>query len=210
MEKFTRLEGIAVPMPRDNIDTDAVIPVPWMKSIAPDYHRALFANWRWTNGDGVTEIPDFILNREPFRHARILVAGNNFGCGSSREAAVWALLGFGMRCVIAPSFGDIFYENSFKNGLFPLVAPDSLVKRIAGLLEAGEGGCRMTVDLTTKAVTLPSGDIVAFEINAGRRTTLLEGLDEIGITLRDIAAIEAFQRRDRAEHPWIYNPALNG
>ena len=128
MEKFIRLEGVAAPMPRDNVDTDAVIPIPWMKSVKPDYARALFANWRWKDGDGVTEIEGFLLNREPFRQAVILVAGDNFGCGSSREHAVWALAGFGIRCVIATSFGDIFFENCFKNGVLPLVLPAPRVK----------------------------------------------------------------------------------
>jgi 3-isopropylmalate/(R)-2-methylmalate dehydratase small subunit len=210
MKKFIRLEGIAVPLPRDNIDTDAIIPVPWMKSITPDFRRALFANWRWHGGDGVTEVGSFILNREPFRHARIVVGGSNFGCGSSREAAVWALLGFGIRCVIAPSFGDIFYENSFKNGLFPLILPEKLVSRIAELLEAGRHGYQMVVDFEAKTVTLPDGEVVPFEIDAGRRTILLEGLDEIGMTLRDISAIEEFQRRDRELHPWVYFTALDG
>jgi 3-isopropylmalate/(R)-2-methylmalate dehydratase small subunit len=210
MEKFIRLEGIAAPLPRDNIDTDAIIPVPWMKSITPDFHRALFANWRWQGGDGVTEVSSFILNREPFRHARILVGGNNFGCGSSREAAVWALLGFGIRCVIAPSFGDIFYENSFKNGLFPLILPEPLVRRLAEFLAAGKHGCQVVVDLEAKTVALPDGAVIPFEIDAGRRTILLEGLDEIGVTLRDISAIEEFQRRDRELHPWVYLPALDG
>lgn len=209
MEPFIRLAGVAAPLPRDNVDTDAVIPVPWMKSVTPDYARALFANWRWQGGDGVTPLDNFVLNREPYRHARILVAGANFGCGSSREAAVWALLGFGIRCVIAPSFGDIFYENSFKNALLPLVLPEDEVKALLDLLASGAGGCRMEVDLEAQTVTCPDGKVVSFTIDPGRREALLGGLDEIGVTLRDQEAIDAFQRRDRVERPWIYEPPLN-
>lgn len=209
MEKFTRLEGVAAPLRRDNVDTDAVIPVPWLKSIAPDYPRSLFANWRWQDGDGETELPDFVLNREPFRRACILVAGANFGCGSSREAAVWALTGFGIRCVIAPSFGDIFYENSFKNGLLPLVLPDDRVRHALDLLEGGTGSCRMTIDLENRAVTLPDGKTIPFMIDAGRREALLQGLDEIGATLLALDSINAFEQRDRGIRPWIYEPPLN-
>ena len=209
MEKFIRLEGVAAPMPRDNVDTDAVIPIPWMKSLAPDYARALFAAWRWKDGDGVTELGDFVLNREPFRRARVLVAGSNFACGSSREHAVWALTGFGIRCVIAPSFGDIFFDNSFKNGLLPLILPATQVKRALALLGEGAGGCRMTVDLEAQAVTFPDGEVVPFTIDAGRRRTLLLGLDEIGQSLLDMDSIDAFEQRDRQERPWIYQPPLN-
>lgn len=209
MEKFLRLEGVAAPLPRDNVDTDAVIPVPWMKSVAPDYARALFANWRWQDGDGVTELRAFVLNQEPFRHACILVAGSNFGCGSSREAAVWALLGFGIRCVIAPSFGDIFYENSFKNGLLPLTLPPEKVQRALALLGAGEGGCRIAIDLEAQTVAFPDREVVPFAIDAGRRGTLLRGQDEIGETLLALERIDAFEQRDREERPWIYDPPLN-
>jgi 3-isopropylmalate/(R)-2-methylmalate dehydratase small subunit len=209
VDPFTRLVGVAAPLPRDNVDTDAVIPVPWMKSVTPDYARALFANWRWQGGDGVTQLDEFVLNREPFRSARILVAGANFGCGSSREAAVWALLGFGIRCVIAPSFGDIFYENSFKNALLPLVLPEDEVKSMLDVLASGAGGCRMEVNLEAQSVTRSDGKVVPFAIDAGRRAALLSGLDEIGVTLRDRDAIDAFQRHDRVERPWIYDPPLN-
>jgi 3-isopropylmalate/(R)-2-methylmalate dehydratase small subunit len=209
MEKFIRLEGIAAPMPRDNIDTDAVIPVPWMKSIRPDYARALFANWRWKDSDGVTEVEGFVLNRAPFRHASILVAGDNFGCGSSREAAVWALSGFGIRCVLASSFGDIFYENSFKNGLLPLVQSTDSLARLHAQLAQGVGGCRMTVDLVAQTMTQPDGTTLPFTIDAGRRQALLAGLDEIGETLLEVQQIAAFEARDRVARPWIYDPPLD-
>jgi 3-isopropylmalate/(R)-2-methylmalate dehydratase small subunit len=209
MEPFTRTEGIAAPLLRDNIDTDAVIPVPWMKSVQPDFARALFANWRWRNGDGVTEVAGFVLNREPFRAAKILVAGANFGCGSSREHAVWALLGFGIRCVLAPSFGDIFYENAFKNGLLPVALPREAMAQIADAVERQEGGCRMAVDLEARRIEFGGAQSLEFTIDEGRRTALLAGLDEIGMTLRDAEAIAAFQQRDREDRPWIYEPALN-
>jgi 3-isopropylmalate/(R)-2-methylmalate dehydratase small subunit len=209
MEPFNRLRGIAAPLRRDDIDTDAVIPVPWMKSTTPDYRRALFANWRFENGDGVTEIPSFVLNRVPFRDAAVLVAGSNFGCGSSREAAVWALHGFGIRCVIAPSFSDIFFENCFKNGFLPLALPGEEVGRLLQLLEAGEQGHVVEVDLPTQIVTYPGGRAVPFAIDSGRKAGLLSGLDEIGRTLAHESAIDAFVTRDRELRPWIYDPPLN-
>ena len=209
MTPFISVSGVAAPLPRSDVDTDAVIPVPWMKAIAPDYARALFANWRWQDGDGITERPEFILNQVPFREAKILVAGSNFGCGSSREAAVWALLGFGIRCVIAPSFGDIFYDNAYKNGLLPLVMPEIQVNALLVSLAARNGDARMTVDLESQSVTAPDGSLIAFAIDPSRRKALLGGLDEIGMTLTHAEAILAFQARDRLLRPWIYDPPLD-
>src|SRR4051794_25731301 len=128
MQKFTRLQGIAAPMPESNIDTDAIIPARFMRSPSTDFGKALFANFRY--GEGGAERPDFVLNQDPFRKSSILVAGTNFGCGSSREAAVWALMRFGIRCVIADSYGEIFYENCFKNGLLPVILPAEECSRI--------------------------------------------------------------------------------
>jgi len=209
MTPFVQVSGIAAPLPRADVGTDSVIPVPWMKAIEPDYARALFANWRWKDGDGVTELPDFVLNRSPYREACILVAGSNFGCGSSREAAVWALLGFGIRCVIAPSFGDIFHENSYKNGLLPLALPEAQVQELLASLAYGAGGSRMTVDLEAQQITSPDGRIIPFNIDASRRAALIAGLDEVGVTLTQRDAIAAFQARDRQLRPWIYDPPLN-
>jgi 3-isopropylmalate/(R)-2-methylmalate dehydratase small subunit len=209
MKPFTQVSGVAAPLPRADVDTDAVIPVPWMKAIEPDYAKALFANWRWKDGDGINEIPEFVLNRPPFREACILVAGTNFGCGSSREAAVWALLGFGIRCVIAPSFGDIFHENSYKNGLLPLVLPEAQVEALLKALAQGVGGSRMKVDLEAQVVTAPDGSKRDFKIDASRRSALLAGLDEVGVTLAQRDAIAAFQARDRELRPWIYQPPLD-
>jgi 3-isopropylmalate/(R)-2-methylmalate dehydratase small subunit len=209
MDPFQRLRGIAAPLPQDDVNTDAVIPVPWMKSTKPDYRRALFANWRYQNGDGLTEIPGFVLNRMPFRNAKVLVAGSNFGCGSSREAAVWALQGFGIRCVIAPSFGDILFENCFKNGFLPLVLTQDDVKYLLHELEAGEHGHLVDIDLPTQLVAFPDGRAVPFAIDGGRKAALLSGLDEIGRTLTHEGAIDAFRARDRGLRPWIYDPPLN-
>lgn len=209
MTPFITVSGVAAPLARSDVDTDAVIPVPWMKAIEPDYAKALFANWRWKDGDGITEIPDFVLNQPPFRKACILVAGINFGCGSSREAAVWALQGFGIRCVIAPSFGDIFHDNAYKNGLLPLVLPEPQVGALLAALDQRVGGARMTVDLQTQTLTTPDGTALTFSIDPSRRAALLAGLDEVGVTLTHRDAIAAFQSRDRAQRPWIYDPPLD-
>lgn len=209
MEKVTRVAGVAAPMMVDNIDTDAIIPVPWMTKADVDFGQALFANWRYEDEAGAVDRPDFILNREPFRGARILVAGTNFGCGSSREHAVWALLGFGIRSVIAPSFSDIFYENSCKNGLLAVSLRADAVAEIGSMLERGDAGLEMTVDLEACTVNGPDAQTRPFEIDPARRAALLEGLDEIGMTLKDADAIAAFQARDRDSRPWIYQAGFN-
>lgn len=209
MEKVTRVAGVAAPMMVDNIDTDAIIPVPWMTKADVDFGQALFANWRYEDEAGAVDRPDFILNRERFRGARILVAGTNFGCGSSREHAVWALLGFGIRSVIAPSFSDIFYENSCKNGLLAVSLRAGAVAEIGSMLERGDAGLEMTVDLEACTVNGPDAQMRPFEIDPARRAALLEGLDEIGMTLKDADAIAAFQARDRDSRPWIYQAGFN-
>jgi 3-isopropylmalate/(R)-2-methylmalate dehydratase small subunit len=209
MEKVTRIAGVAAPMMMDNVDTDAIIPVPWMTKADVDFGRALFANWRYQDEAGTRERPDFILNRAPFRHARILVAGANFACGSSREHAVWALMGFGIRSVIAPSFSDIFAGNAFKNGLLAVSLPAETVKALGRTLEGGQAGCEMAVDLDACKITAPGGETIAFDIDPARRAALLEGLDEIGMTLKRGDAISAFQSRDREARPWIYQAGFN-
>jgi 3-isopropylmalate/(R)-2-methylmalate dehydratase small subunit len=210
MEKVSRVTGIAASLMMDNIDTDAIIPVPWLTNADVDFGRALFANWRYRDKQGEHEHDDFVLNREPFRRTRILVAGANFGCGSSREHAVWALLGFGIRSVIASSFSDIFYENSFKNGLLAVPLASEQVGAIAREIEGGTSGLEMTVDLENRTITTPTGSTISFPIDAARRTALLEGLDEIGMTLKETDAIAAFQARDRQSRPWIYEANFNG
>lgn len=206
MEKVTRIAGIAVPLPIDDIDTDALAPTALVTRADVDYGRALLGLRRYADPQGTREQADFILNREPFRRARILVAGANFGCGSSREHAVWALVGFGIRSVVAVGFSDIFYENAFKNGLLAVSLPRATVDAICCELQ---GHPEMEVDLESCTVVTPAGTVVPFQIDPARRTALLEGLDEIGLTLKDIGAVDAFQARDRATRPWIYDLDLH-
>ena len=201
MEPFRTLTGVAAPLRMINVDTDRIIPKQFLKTIRRTGLGAhLFNDLRYTP-DGA-EIADFVLNREPWRRARILIAGDNFGCGSSREHAPWALLDFGIRCVIAPSFADIFYNNCFKNGILPVSLPEAAV---ASLLEQAEAGdnARVTVDLENETVTAPDGERIAFEIDPFRRRCLLEGLDDIGLTLRKAAASDAFEAERRARQHWL-------
>lgn len=202
MEKFTRLTGIAASLLQANIDTDAIIPSAALRSIGSDWGKSLFGGWRYDAAGG--EVADFVLNRAPFRQSRILVAGANFGCGSSREAAVWALQGFGIGCVIAPSFSDIFFENAFKNGLLAVVLPEAELRRLSTLLAAANDPT-LTVDLETCRIVTPQGQAIPFAISPARRAALLEGLDEIGQTLRHEAEIAAFQAEDAAARPWIHS-----
>jgi 3-isopropylmalate/(R)-2-methylmalate dehydratase small subunit len=201
MEKFTILRGIAAPMVMTNIDTDAIIPSQWVSDMKADLGEKLFADWRY-EPDG-TEKPDFVLNQPRYRKSRILVAGKNFGCGSSREMAVWALMRFGIKCVIAPSFSDIFTENSFQNGLLPVVLLEERVDAIA-IMIANVNLAEITVDLEQKRVELPDHTQVTFSISDERRTSMLEGLDELGQLLRYKRQVDAFQESDRAERVWIY------
>ena len=201
MEKFTIVRGIAAPLLIPNITTDALSPTAAGKTTSIDLGAMLFANWRY-DLDG-RELPDFILNRAPFREAKILVAGANFGCGSSRERAVWALQKFGIRCVIAPSFADIFRDNAFQNGLLPVALPANECAALGkALTQAQEPS--VTVDLERCLVTDPQGRVLPFEVPAERRTALLEGLEEIDVILRMEADIDAFEMRDRQARPWIY------
>ena len=206
MEKFTSLTGTAVPLMQPNIDTDAITPGRFltmtMAAGKASFGAALFADWRF-DADGVPK-PDFVLNDPAYDGAVILVAGDNFGCGSSREHAVWALGAYGIRCVIAPSFGEIFYNNCFVNGLLPVVLDAERVQGIASQLSSGAGGRAMTVDLMALTVTPPDGFEVPFAVDAGRREALLEGLDAIGMTLKLSDEIAAFQAADRVKRPWIY------
>jgi 3-isopropylmalate/(R)-2-methylmalate dehydratase small subunit len=199
---FLRFQGIAAPLPLANINTDAIIPSAFLRSESADLARGLFARWRFDETGA--ERPDFVLNRAPFRRASILLTGENFGCGSSREAAVWALQRFGILCVAAPSFADIFYENAFRNGLLPaIVAPDRLAA-LVGAAEADPESARIDVDLARQTL-VPSGRApVGFCVPAFRREALLRGEDEIATTLREAARIEAFVTTDRARRGWAY------
>ena len=201
MDKFTSLSGIAVPMPDHNIDTDRIIPARFLKTIKRTGLGAnLFNDVRYRD-DG-SEEPDFILNRPAYRSSEILVAGDNFGCGSSREHAPWALKDFGIRCVISTSFADIFFNNSAKNGLLLItVTPE---QRDALLDDAAKGGnARMTVDLENQKIVRPDGEEISFEIDPFRKHCLLEGLDDIGITLQSETAISAFEEKRRQAMPWL-------
>jgi len=202
MEKFTRVSGVAAPFPQANIDTDAIIPAQWLRSVSADLGKGLFGGWRY-DGQG-RERPDFILNQSRYREAKIIVGGPNFGCGSSREGAVWALQGFGIRCVVAPSFSDIFFENSFKNGLLPVALPEAQIRELLKFLETTNDPS-LVVDLESCVVETPQGRRFPFVIPPARRTALLEGLDEIGQTLRHETAIAAFQARDREARRWIHH-----
>ncbi len=201
MDKFTTLSGIAVPMPDHNIDTDRIIPARFLKTIKRTGLGAnLFNDVRYRD-DG-SEDPDFILNRPAYRNSEILVAGDNFGCGSSREHAPWALKDFGISCVISTSFADIFFNNSAKNGLLLItVTPE---QRDALLDDAAKGGnARVTVDLENQKIVRPDGEEISFEIDPFRKHCLLEGLDDIGITLQSEAAISSFEEKRKQAMPWL-------
>ena len=202
MKAFTTLTGIAAPLPMANVDTDQIIPSRFLKTIERSgLGRALFAPMRYRE-DG-SENPDFVLNREPYRRAEILIAHENFGCGSSREHAPWALLDFGIRCVIAPSFADIFHNNCFKNGILPVRLPREVCDRLMEDARLG-GNARITVDLERQVVVRPNGEEIPFEVDPLRRKMLLEGLDEIGQTLAHSAAIAGFEARQKMAQPWLY------
>ncbi|WP_144186648.1 3-isopropylmalate dehydratase small subunit [Elioraea rosea] len=203
MQPFTTVTGPAAPLLRPNIDTDVIIRVERLVGTAKAEMGAhAFEIWR-RRPDG-SEDPDFVLNRAPYRDAPILLAGSNFGCGSSREGAVWALAGAGVRAVIAPSFSDIFANNALQNGLLPVVLPEASVSAIAAEVERSPGNARVTVDLERCVVVSPSGDEHPFAVDAARREALLAGLDDIGLTLRQADAIAAWQTEDRSRRPWAW------
>ncbi|MFN3076772.1 MAG: 3-isopropylmalate dehydratase small subunit [Alphaproteobacteria bacterium] len=201
MQPFTTLTGIAAPLPMINVDTDMIIPKQFLKTIRrTGLGRNLFDEMRYdTSG---AEKPDFVLNRPAYRTASILVAGANFGCGSSREHAPWAILDFGIRCIIAPSFADIFYNNCFKNGILPITLPPADVERL--LDDAGRGSnATLTVDLAAQEIRGPDGGCLSFSIDPFRKRCLLEGLDDIGLTLSKATMITDFEKGRRRERPWL-------
>jgi 3-isopropylmalate/(R)-2-methylmalate dehydratase small subunit len=200
MDKFTTLTGIAAPMPLVNIDTDMIIPKQFLKTIQRSgLGKNLFDEMRYTQ-DG-QEIPDFVLNQPAYRNAEIIVAGDNFGCGSSREHAPWALLDFGIRCVISTSFADIFFNNCFKNGILPVVLPQDAVDHLMDDSRKG-ANARITVDLETQTVTASDGTSFHFEVDAFKKHCLMNGLDDIGLTLEKAAAIDSFEARNATLRPW--------
>jgi 3-isopropylmalate/(R)-2-methylmalate dehydratase small subunit len=183
-----------------NIDTDMIIPKQFLKTIKRTGLGAnLFDEMRFD--DDKNEIPDFVLNKPAYRHAEILVAGDNFGCGSSREHAPWAIKDFGISCVIAPGFADIFYNNCFKNGILPIALPQETVELLMRDAEKGENA-RMTVDLESQTITTSDGQVFAFEVDAFKKHCLMNGLDDIGLTMEHVATIDTFEERMKAERPW--------
>jgi 3-isopropylmalate/(R)-2-methylmalate dehydratase small subunit len=206
MQPFTTLEGIAAPLPLVNVDTDKIIPARHLKTIErTGLGVNLFETLRYD--DAGKERPDFVLNREPYRYAEILIAGENFGCGSSREHAPWALLDFGIRCVIAPSFADIFFNNCFKNGVLPIVLPKEQVEILSR--EASEAkDPTFTIDLEKQEIHRPTGnEVFRFEVDPFRRHCLLNGLDDVGLTMQKARRIDDFEGRQRAAEPWLYRGA---
>jgi 3-isopropylmalate/(R)-2-methylmalate dehydratase small subunit len=200
MEKFTTLTGVAAPLPMINVDTDAIIPKQFLKTIErTGLGKNLLYELRYDE-DG-KEKPDFVLNKPAYRKAQILVAGDNFGCGSSREHAPWALLDFGIRCVIASSFADIFYNNCFQNGILPITLPQEDVDKLMD--DAGRGSnATITIDLEKQEIRGPDGGCVKFEMDPFRKRCLLEGLDNIGLTLGSEKAISDFEETAKAARPW--------
>ena len=202
MQKFTTLRGVAAPLPMINVDTDMIIPKQFLKTIKrTGLGKNLFDELRYEM-DG-REKPDFVLNQPAYRKAQILVAGENFGCGSSREHAPWALLDFGIRCIIAPSFADIFYNNCFKNGILPIKLPQSEVDKLMDDAKRGANAI-VTIDLEKQEITGPDGGRIHFEVDPFRKHCLVNGLDDIGLTLEKAASIDSFEARDRMARPWMW------
>ncbi|HUN49497.1 MAG TPA: 3-isopropylmalate dehydratase small subunit [Candidatus Sulfotelmatobacter sp.] len=202
MQKFTSLTGVAAPLPMVNIDTDMIIPKQYLKTIKrTGLGVHLFDEMRY-GADG-REKPDFVLNKPAWRKASILVAGANFGCGSSREHAPWALLDFGIRCVIAPSFADIFYNNCFKNGILPIALPQADIDKLLDDAERG-ANATLSIDLAKQEIRGPDGGCIKFEIDPFRKECLLNGLDDIGLTMQKTPKINAFEAQQRAAQPWLY------
>jgi 3-isopropylmalate/(R)-2-methylmalate dehydratase small subunit len=202
MQKFTTVIGTAAPLMKANIDTDVIIPAKCLVGLHRDQLGG-FAFEAYRYRPDRTENPNFVLNQPRYRGAQVLVTGENFGCGSSREAAVWALAGIGMRCIIAPGFGDIFFNNAFQNGMLLIRLPKEQVESLAAQL-ASEATPTVTVDLQEQVIWSPSGAQITFAIDAERQQALLEGRDEIGMTLTRDTEIRAFQERDRGVRPWVY------
>ena len=211
MHKFTVLDGLVVPLDRANVDTDAIIPKQFLKSIKrAGFGPNLFDEWRYLDHgepgmDPATRQPnpEFVLNFPRYRGASVLLARENFGCGSSREHAPWALEDYGIRAIIAPSFADIFYNNCFKNGILPIVLDADVVNRLFQECESSEA-YRLNVDLEQQTVTTPGGDVLRFEVDSGRKHRLLNGLDDIGLTLLQADKINAYEARRKVEAPWLF------
>ena len=201
MEKFSTLEGIAAPLPLINIDTDMIIPKQFLKTIKRSgLGKNLFDEMRF-NQDG-SEVPSFVLNKKPYRQSKIIVAGDNFGCGSSREHAPWALLDFGIKVVISTSFADIFYNNCFKNGILPIIVPTEDRDNLLDDAEKGSNA-RLTVNLEMQEITRPDGSVVSFDIDPFKKQCLLDGLDDIALSLEKEKSIAEFEERQKSCRPWV-------
>jgi 3-isopropylmalate/(R)-2-methylmalate dehydratase small subunit len=211
MDKFEKMTAIVAPLDRSNVDTDAIIPKQYLKSIKrTGFGVNLFDEWRYLDhGEpGMDHSqrrpnPDFVLNQPRYQGARILLARENFGCGSSREHAPWALLDYGFRVIIAPGFADIFFNNCFKNGILPIVLDTAVVDRLFDAVQSEEG-YELTVDLEAQTVTTPGGEVIAFEVDAFRKHCLLHGLDDIDLTLQHVDEIRAYEARRREQAPWLF------
>ena len=201
MDKFAKLTGVVAPLPMINVDTDMIIPKQFLKTIKrTGLGKHLFSEMRYDQAG--KENPDFVLNKPAYRKATILVTGDNFGCGSSREHAPWALLDFGIRCVIAPDFADIFYNNTFKNGILPIKLPQADVDKLMDDAKRG-ANATVTIDLEKQEITGPDGGLIKFEIDPFRKKCLLEGLDDIGLTLQKAKAIDSFEAKAKLERTWL-------
>jgi len=204
MQKFTQLTGVAAPLRLMNVDTDMIIAAEYLKTIQrTGLGAGLFASMRFKDGQ---EVADFVLNKPAYRNASILIAGDNFGCGSSREHAPWALADFGIRCIIAPSFADIFFNNSFKNGILPIPMPVEVVEKLMAAADNG-ANATFTVDLVAQQITLPDGEKISFDVEPFRRECLLNGWDDIGLTLRKAPSIDAFETSNKQSQPWLWASA---
>jgi 3-isopropylmalate/(R)-2-methylmalate dehydratase small subunit len=205
MEPFTTLTGIVAPLDRVNVNTDEITPARFLKTTRrTGFENALFANWRYLDYNGQTPNPDFVLNQPRYTGATILLAEDNFGCGSSREHAPWAIRDYGFRCLIAPSFADIFYNNCFNNGILPITLDHALIRELFAEVEA-TGGYTLHVDLAAQTITTPGERVLHFEIDGFRKSALLQGLDNIGWTLSHGDEIEAYESRRKQEAPWIFS-----
>ena len=201
MEKFTKLTGVAAPLPMRNVDTDMIIPKQFLKTIKrTGLGKSLFFEMRFDEAG--KEMPDFVLNQPAYRRATILVTGENFGCGSSREHAPWALLDFGIRCIIATDFADIFYNNCFQNGILPIKLPQAEVDKLMDDASRGSNAT-LSIDLEKQEIRGPDGGVIKFDIDPFRKHCLLHGLDNIGLTLEKRTAIETFEKQAAAARPWL-------
>ncbi|HKF36347.1 MAG TPA: 3-isopropylmalate dehydratase small subunit [Ktedonobacteraceae bacterium] len=204
MDPFTKVTGLVAPLDRVNVNTDEITPARFLKTIRrTGFDFTLFANWRYLDPGAKMPNPDFVLNQPRYKGATILLAEDNFGCGSSREHAPWAIRDYGFRCLIAPSFADIFYNNCFNNGILPITLEHPVVRELFAEVEANEG-YTLQVDLAAQTVTTPAGRVLRFEIDQFRKNALLQGLDNIGWTLSHSDEIAAYEQRRKQEAPWLF------